>query len=283
VLEANLSRAREAIRSLEEEFRMHDPALGRSLERLRYRIYAQESAVLGLLERGDRLRNARLYVLVTSALANGSAEEVTSAAVDGGAQIIQLREKSMPGRELLALAERCRAITAAAGALLIINDDVTVAALCGADGVHLGQEDILPIAARRILGPQAIIGLSTHAPQEAARAAIEGADYIGVGPIYPTDTKKHRTEVGLSYISQAAEATDLPGFAIGNVCRETIDAVLEAGARRVAICTGVIAQDDVRATTQFYREKLAEAAVMITTAGGDPSSTGSPTPTAETR
>ncbi len=281
VLQANLARAREAIRSLEEEFRVHDPAVGRSLERLRYRIYAEESAALGILERGDRLRDARLYVLVTSALANGTAEEVTSAAVDGGAQIIQLREKSMPGRELLALAERCRAITAAAGALLIINDDVTIATLCGADGVHLGQEDILPVAARRVLGPQAIIGLSTHAPREATRAAIEGADYIGVGPIFPTDTKKHRAEVGLSYISQAAEATDLPGFAIGNVCRETIDAVLAAGARRIAICTGVIAQDDVRAATQFYRDKLAEADSVLTNEGRNRSPAVDPTPTAE--
>ena len=126
----------------------------------------------------------RLYVLVTSALASGSAEQVTQAALDGGAQVIQLREKEMEGREFLALAERLRALTQAAGAIFVINDRVEIAALTGADGVHLGQGDILPLAARRILGPDAIIGLSTHAPDEAARAAVEGADYIGVGPIH---------------------------------------------------------------------------------------------------
>ena len=256
VLAANLSRAREAIRSLEEEIRQLDPAAGRTAERLRYRIYALETAALGFITRRDVLADARLYVLVTSALAKGSAEEVTQRAIDGGAQVIQLREKTMPGRPFLALAERIRAITHAAGVPLIINDRVEIARLIGADGVHLGQEDILPLAARRVLGPRAIIGLSTHAPEEAARAAAEGADYIGVGPIHETMTKEHRAAVGLDYIRSAREVCDLPGYAIGRVDATTIDAVLAAGADRVAICTGVIAQEDVRGAAEFFRGKL---------------------------
>jgi len=259
VLAANLARAREAMRSIEEELRQRDPSLGRTAERLRYRIYALEAAALGFLSRRDRLAGARLYVLVTSALCQGSPEEVTAAAIDGGAQVIQLREKEMEGRELLSLAERLRAITAAAGVPLIINDRVEIARLCGADGVHLGQGDILPLAARRILGPEAIIGLSTHAPEEAARAAIEGADYIGVGPIHETRTKEHREAVGLGYIEAAREVSDLPGFAIGAVGRSTIEAVLGAGARRVAICTAIIGAADVRGEARFFRGALDRA------------------------
>ncbi len=256
VLAANLARAREAARSLEEEIRGRDTTLAREAERIRYRIYSLESAALGFLHRRERLAAARLYVLVTSALASGSPEEVTERAVNGGAQVIQLREKSMEGRELSALSERLRKITTAVGALLIVNDRIEVAALCGADGVHLGQGDIPPTQARRFLGPDALIGLSTHAIEEARNAAEEGADYIGVGPIFPTRTKEHRHAVGLGYISDAMRATDLPAFAIGSVNRETIDAVLEAGATRVAICTGVIAAEDVEAAAKFFRERV---------------------------
>ena len=256
LLAANFARAREASRSLEEELRTVDPKAARLAERLRYRIYAQESAALGQITRGPRLTDARLYVLVTTALCRGTPEEVTQAALDGGAQIIQLREKEMEGRELLQLAERLRALTERAGALLIINDRVEIAHLIGADGVHLGQGDILPSAARRILGDRAVIGLSTHAPEEAARAAIEGADYIGVGPIFETKTKEHRSSVGPEYIAQAKAMTDLPGYAIGSVKKENVDDLIAAGADRIAICTGVIAQDDVRGAAQFFRDKL---------------------------
>ena len=260
LLSANFARAREASRSLEEELRCVDPKAARLAERLRYRVSALESAALGQITRGPRLHDARLYVLVTTSLCRGAPEEVTQAALDGGAQIIQLREKEMEGREFLQLAERLRALTERAGALLIINDRVEIAHLIGADGVHLGQGDILPSAARRILGDRALIGLSTHAPEEAARAAIEGADYIGVGPIFETMTKEHRASVGPEYIAQAKAVTDLPGYAIGSVKRDNVDDLIAAGADRIAVCTGVISQDDVRASAKFFRDKLDAAA-----------------------
>ena len=260
VLAANLARAREAARSLEEELRRGSGALAPTAERIRYRIYALEGATLGFLHRRARLAEARLHVLVTTALASGAPEEVAAAAIRGGAQMIQLREKSLEGREFLALAERLREITSREGALLIINDRVEIAALSGADGVHLGQGDIRAAQARRFLGPEAIIGLSTHDPTEAARAAEEGADYIGVGPLHETRTKEHRRAVGLGFIAAAAAATDLPGFAIGGVNRETIPAVLAAGARRVAICTGVIADPDPEGAARHFRALVDRAA-----------------------
>lgn len=256
VLAANVARAREAARSLEEEIRIAAPDLAGTAERLRYRIYSLEAADTGFLHRRHRLHDARLYVLVTTALASGPIEEVTRAAIRGGADLVQFREKEMEGREFLALAERLRSITADEGAILIVNDRVEIAALVGADGVHLGQGDILPSAARRLLGPEAVIGLSTHSPEEAAAAAEQGADYIGVGPIHATRTKEHRRAVGLDAIAAARAATDLPGFAIGSVNRDTVDAVLAAGAERIAVCTGIIAQEDVEGAARDFRERL---------------------------
>ena len=118
--------------------------------------------------------------------------------------MIQLREKEMPNRELLPLARDLRELTAATGTLLIINDRVEIAALCGADGVHQGQDDLPPEEARKILGSTAIVGVSTHAPEQASEAERRGADYIGVGPIFETRTVEHRQAVGIEYI-QAAE------------------------------------------------------------------------------
>ena len=256
LLRANLARAREAARSLEEVLAAAAPDLTAVAEQLRYDIYSAEAATSGLLRRVRRLADVRLYVLVTSALASCPIHDCVAAAIRGGAQMVQLREKELPAGRFLRLARELREITAGLGALFIINDHVDIAALSGADGVHQGQDDLPPAEARRILGPDAIIGVSTHAPGDARRAEEDGADYIGVGPIFPTRTKEHRAAVGLDFIPAAAAACALPGFAIGSVNRETLDRVLAAGARRVAVCTGIIGCDDVEGAARWFRERL---------------------------
>ncbi|MFQ5653222.1 MAG: thiamine phosphate synthase [Planctomycetota bacterium] len=259
LLAANLARAREAARSVEEALRAADPHLASRAERIRYRIYTLEGATAGLLHRGPRLEEVRLYVLLTAALASRPLLETAAAALAGGAQMLQLREKEMPDGELLPLARQLRELTSRMGALLIINDRADIAALSGADGVHLGQEDLPVAEARRITGADAIIGVSTHDPAQARRAQEEGADYIGVGPIFPTRTKEHRRAVGIRYIGEAAEAAGIPGFAIGSVGRDTIDEILAAGARRVAICTAIIARKDVEGSARWFSERLQRA------------------------
>ena len=255
-LHANLSRCRESARSIEELLRLFDLDLSRSMQEIRYDIYAQQQVMEGLLNRGSSLLERRLYVLVTESLCKGDLFETTAAALRGGAGIVQLREKERPSGELLEMARQLREITREHGALLLINDDVTVATLSEADGVHLGQQDLAPREARKILGPDAVIGLSTHCQEQAADAAELGADYIGVGPIHETLTKEHRQAVGTEYIRVAQQATPLPGYAIGRVDHTTIDQVMAAGADRVAVCTGIIAQDDPEAATRHLLERI---------------------------
>ncbi|MEM7168469.1 MAG: thiamine phosphate synthase, partial [Planctomycetota bacterium] len=260
LLAANAARASQASRSIEEALRMISPELAGRAERLRYALYEEEAAVVRLLAPRQQLADARLYALVTTALAAGPIVDVTAAAIAGGAQIIQLREKELPAREFLALARDLRAVTAELGALLIINDRLDIAGLSEADGVHQGQDDLRPADVRRILGPDTIVGVSTHSANQAAAAERDGADYIGVGPIFPTATKEHRAAVGLEYIQQAATATSLPGFAIGSVKLDNVHDVIAAGAQRIAVCTGIIAAADVEAAARGFRSALDEAA-----------------------
>lgn len=256
LIQANLSRCRESARSIEELLRMIDADLSRTMQEIRYGIYAQQQIMENLLQRGRSLQQRRLYVLVTESLCRGDLFETTAAALRGGASIVQMREKDRPSGECLEIARKLREITLEHDAILLINDDVTIASLSAADGVHLGQQDISPREARKVLGPEAIIGLSTHCREQAAAAAPLGADYIGVGPIHETQTKEHRQAVGPGYIRVAREATPLPGYAIGRVDHSTIDRVMAAGADRVAVCTGIIAQEDPEAATRHLLERI---------------------------
>ena len=256
LLSANISRARESSRSVEETIRTTFPSSTSDAESLRYRIYQLESITIGTLQRSPRLEDRLLYLLVTEELCHGNILETAVAAIDGGASMVQLREKTMEDQRLLALAKQLRQITADGNALLIINDRVDIARLCQADGVHLGQQDLTPHEARQILGPDAIIGLSTHGPEQARGAEMSGADYIGVGPIFLTDTKRHREAVGTEYIQQSKEACGLPGYAIGHVDDETIDEVIDAGATRIAVCTGIIAHPDPQMAARQLHDKL---------------------------
>lgn len=258
LISANCSRAKEASRSIEEMIRLVTPQLLESAQTVRYGIYQLESTTCALDSRGNQLDGRDLYVLVTESLCHNDFVDTTIAAIEGGASIVQLREKELPEPEILERAKKLREVTQQRNALLIINDSIEIAYLSGADGVHLGQEDIPPHEARRLLGPDAILGLSTHGPEQADAAAAQGADYIGIGPIFETATKLHRESVGTEYIEQAQTLCELPGYAIGHVDAETVDQVLAAGARRIAVCTGIISQPDPEAAARLLSDKLAK-------------------------
>ncbi|MEC9476879.1 MAG: thiamine phosphate synthase [Planctomycetota bacterium] len=258
LMAANTSRAREASRSVEETMRLLLPQQSAAAQVIRYDIYQLEAITTALELRGPRLEGRDLYVLVTESLCHGNLLDTTIAAIEGGARIVQLREKEQPPSKVLEIARQLREITEQRNALLIINDSIEIAHLSGADGVHLGQEDIAPHEARRLLGPDAIIGLSTHRPEQAAAAAAQGADYIGVGPIFETATKLHREAAGTEYIRQAQEVCELPGFAIGHIDSGTIDQVIAAGAQRIAVCTGIISQPDPAAAARWLADRLTQ-------------------------
>ncbi len=257
-LASNISRAKEAARSVEETLRFVAPQHFAAVEEIRFQIYRLESLCAAQQRRGSRLDGRSLYLLVTEQLCRGDVMETTRAAIEGGVSIVQLREKTMEGGPLLRRARQLRELTRDSDVLLIINDRIDIAHLCDADGVHLGQQDLSPQEARKILGPDAIIGLSTHQPEEAAAAALQGVDYIGVGPIFETNTKQHRQAAGLDYIAAARAVSTLPHYAIGHVDEETVDEVLAAGATRIAVCTGIIDRPDPSAAARNLAAKLSQ-------------------------
>jgi len=199
----------------------------------------------------------RLYVILDRAAA-GRADLVAlaEAAIRGGADVIQLRDKHAATRPLITEAQRLLRVTQAAGIPLLINDRADIARHVAAAGVHLGQDD-LPIAeARAILGPQAIIGKSTHTLAQALAAEQEGADYIGVGPIFATPTKPAYAHVGTALIRQVAQQVRLPMVCIGGIDQRTLPEVVQAGARCIAIVRAVCNASDPEAAAKKLRTLL---------------------------
>ena len=188
--------------------------------------------------------------------------EVLDAAIHGGARIIQLREKEFTAGEFYRMALRFREMTARAGMLLMINDHVDIALAVGADGVHLGQED-LPLPATRKLAPELLIGISAHSREEALKGQSEGADYVNIGPIFPTGTKEGvKRFLGPEAIAGVAAGLEVPFTVMGGISGANIGQVLAEGARRVAVVTAVTMAVDMAGTVAFLREKIRQAGAM---------------------
>ncbi|MEK7270142.1 MAG: thiamine phosphate synthase [Planctomycetota bacterium] len=259
IARANLKRLEEALRSIEEHAGIL-PAARVAAAALRTEAYEAESAVERAMSPKGLLAGVRLYVLVTERLSRVPPEEAAEAAIRGGAGMIQMREKELEDGEFLARARRMRAQASRLGALFIVNDRVDACLLAGADGVHLGLGDLPVREARRILGPEKIVGVSTREPAQAMKAMDDGADYVGVGPVHPTPTKEHRASVGLEVVREASAKIPIPWFAIGDVNETTLRAIRDAGARRVAACRAVIAAPDAEAAARTLLEILGPAA-----------------------
>jgi thiamine-phosphate pyrophosphorylase len=205
----------------------------------------------------ERFRAAGLYLVTSQVMSAGrSTLEIVRAALAGGVKLIQLREKEMPLREYVLLAEQVRALTASAGCLLIINDRVDVALSVGADGVHLGQDDF-PIPAARRLAPELIIGASTHNVEEALLAQAEGASYINIGPIYPTGTKVWEgAYLGLDGLRTIAAVVHVPFTVMGGIKQNHFPGLMQAGARIIALVTAVTAAPDPEEATRELLRQL---------------------------
>lgn len=203
------------------------------------------------------MKDFRLYVIIDSKSANGrDPVAVASEAVEGGADVIQLREKDIPAREIMALGRAIRKAIAGTGALFIINDRPDIAAASGADGVHLGQDDLPPEEARAILGKGKIIGISTHSLEQALAAEKAGADYVGVGPVFATPTKPDYVPVGTGLVREVSKTIKIPFVAIGGIDAGNIGQVLDAGARRIAVVRAVCGAGDVRNAAKSLKEIL---------------------------
>lgn len=199
-----------------------------------------------------------LYAVIdTTYLPSDAIEQAARAVISGGARILQLRAKQLPPGRMLAAARLLRAVTLESGATFIVNDRVDVAMMSRADGVHLGQSDIPLEGARALLGKDAIIGVSTHNPTEAAVAQKNGADYISFGPIFPTRTKKDaHSPQGLSALRRLSNMSALPIVAIGGITSENVADVFSHGAASAAVISEILTATDMKG-------KTAEIAALI--------------------
>jgi thiamine-phosphate pyrophosphorylase len=200
----------------------------------------------------ERIAGARLYLVC-----DARPREFLAAAIRGGVDVIQLRDKALADDGLVTAAREFRAAADAGGALFVLNDRPDLVAACGADGVHVGQEDGPPAQAREAVGPEAIVGRSTHAPDQAdAAEADPDVDYLAVGPVHATPTKPGRPAAGLDYVSYAAAHARKPWFAIGGLDAGNVREVAERGATRIVVVRAITTADDPEAAARALREAL---------------------------
>jgi thiamine-phosphate pyrophosphorylase len=207
-------------------------------------------------DRRARLARARLY-LVCGAQPDGSElPDLLRGAVTGGVDIVQLREKSLPDEELVAVAHAARALCERLGALMIVNDRPAVAVEASADGVHVGQDDMPVAEVRELVGPDMLVGLSTHSPAEIDAVDATLVDYIGVGPIHETPTKPGRPAVGLDLLRHATANSPVPFFAIGGIDAGNLQEALDAGATRVCVLRAIADAADPELAARALRERI---------------------------
>lgn len=258
---ASLQRLKQSLRSLEEYCKVDLPAVAVQFESLRYRLYTLEAALGRTVDALDRLAEVRLYVLIDGRRSDEEFQSLVRQLVSAGVDAIQLRDKSLSDRPLLDRARLLTALVKDAAAspdpdlarsglavqvaqppipLVIINDRPDVAAAADADGVHLGQDDMTVNDARRIVGPRKLVGVSTHSIDQARAAVVAGANYLGVGPTFPSRTKQFAALAGLDFIRQVAREIRLPAFAIGGITPANASEVASAGLQRIAVSSAVV-------------------------------------------
>jgi len=214
---------------------------------------------IGALRR-QRLQWARLYFVCDALPRGNDPEGLLNATMAAGAGMIELRDRDRPRAVIERSGRTFRRLANTYSALFIVNDHPHLAEELGADGVHVGQDDIDPAEARRILGPDAIIGLSTHSREQVEAAASEPVDYISVGPIWETPTKEGRPATGLELVRTAAEIAPVPWFAIGGIDTRNVGQVVAAGAERICVVRAIRDTDDPRAATAVLFEAVDPAA-----------------------
>jgi thiamine-phosphate pyrophosphorylase len=198
------------------------------------------------------LDDARLYFVVEAS----ASDALLDAALSGGCDLLQLRDHRASDDELFEAAERFREACDRHGALFVVNDRPEIALQAGADGVHVGQDDLPVDAVRRLVGPDVLIGLSTHAPEQFDAGLASDADYLSVGPIWETPTKEGRPAAGLDYVRYAAAHATKPWFAIGGVDTQNIAEVVAAGATRAVVVRAIRDADDPRAVASALKSQL---------------------------
>jgi thiamine-phosphate pyrophosphorylase len=258
---ASWHRVQQALRVIDECLKLIAPEMASTVEQLRYRAYTLAKACTITSQGLDRLATARLAVLLDGASSERSFLRRIKSLIAAGVPMLQLRDKRMYDRKLLSRARLLREVIddAGGGTLFVVNDRVDLAVLARADGVHIGQDELTVRDARKIAGPDLLIGVSTHNMEQARQAVLDGAHYIGCGPVFPTSTKQFKRFPGVNFLKQVAAEISLPAFAIGGVRLSNLPKVQAAGFTRVAVSSAVMSADDRTKAARHLLEALAEA------------------------
>lgn len=257
VLVANARRVQEALRTLEEMAKVPGAAPQLDSEKFkqaRFNLYTVEQKLLARLLRQDKLKRlSGLYVIIDTQMLKGRGHiEVARQVIQGGARTIQLRDKLQSKKELLPIAQQLKNLCAEHGVLFIMNDYLDLALETDADGLHVGQDDLPVRVARKLLPMDKILGASARTLEQATAAQSEGADYLGVGAMYPTATKETAEVVGLERLRQIKQAISLPLVAIGGITRDNAAEVIAAGADSVAVISAILgAESPEKASRQI--------------------------------
>ncbi|MCK5312509.1 MAG: thiamine phosphate synthase [Desulfobacteraceae bacterium] len=258
---SNFKRVEEAFRSIEEQLKtIGEYREGKLIEQQRFSLYSIEKTIISFFKK--RLPHG-IYGILGEKFSNGKTNaEVAKEMIDSGIEIIQYREKHTE-KSIKQIYEECceiREITRQAGALFIVNDYADIALMVGADGIHAGQDDFPAIELKKIAGDM-IVGISTHSPEQAEQAVKDGADYIGAGPVFATQTKEDVCDpVGFQYLDYVVENIDIPFVAIGGIKKNNLGSVLKRGARTVCLVTEIISSRDILKQVgeikKIYRENI---------------------------
>jgi thiamine-phosphate pyrophosphorylase len=254
---ANIKRVQEALRSLEEFAKIDNSLAARQFGTIRYEAYHLEKLLRIASTARQALESADVYWLAEPDACRKSFEWTAKEVMDAGVVLIQLRQKGVDDRTLFGMAKDLRRWTERFGARLVINDRADVAGIVGADGVHVGQEDLPPYQIRSVVGPNAIIGVSTHTLAQLDAAVRDGADYLGVGPVFPSKSKSFVNFPGLEFVEAAAGATSLPMYCIGGITPNNIGKIIDAGGRKVAVGRAISDSDEPSQVVRRLRSALA--------------------------
>jgi thiamine-phosphate pyrophosphorylase len=259
VVAAAATRTQQSLRVLEEYGKTIDATLARSIEQLRYRCYTLSARLelrIAPSARRLRLQTSKLYVLIDCGPSEQAYAGLVGQLVQGLVDMLQLRDRSATDRVLLARARVGAELARQHGKLFIMNDRADLAVAADTDGVHVGQDELPAADARAIVGPQRLVGVSTHDIAQARQAVADGADYIGCGPIFPGRTKQFDAYVGPPFLTQIAAEITIPAFAIGGIQDANLDQVIRAGVDRIAVTGAVRDAADPVAAAAMLRARL---------------------------
>ena len=271
IVRSNFSRVLQSLRTMEEYSKFlaekYNSSIPRQLEQMRYRTYALEKAIVNAMTSANELEQSVIYVLVDGRGSKSEFEKLIYSLVEADVCLIQLRDKSLDDRTLIEYGKLVTELTRSTRTCWLMNDRVDLALLAGADGVHVGQEDLTVHETRQIIGFEKLIGVSTHNPEQARAAEVAGANYIGVGPCFPSSTKRFDDFISPDCIKEVVDQSSIPVFAIGGIGNKNIEQLARLGVTRVAVSRSILGSRDIKFECAQIKKALRPTVNLDSVAG----------------